>query len=103
MVDQNTGVPIGTGRAVGRYFAQILSGAANVWTRLRPWAVVMHVALSVLIWSTLVALATLARMRSGDAIGETTGDNLRPEAGRGDLHLLRGEQQIVEAEGGVSE
>jgi protoheme IX farnesyltransferase len=40
---------------------QVLVGAANVWTRLRPWAVVLHVALSVLIWATLVALATLAR------------------------------------------
>ncbi|MFN8232294.1 MAG: COX15/CtaA family protein [Actinomycetota bacterium] len=40
------------------YVAQILSGAANVWTRLRPWTVVLHVALSVLIWATTVALAT---------------------------------------------
>ena len=29
-----------------------LSGAANVITRLKPWAVVAHVALSVLIWAT---------------------------------------------------
>ena len=42
------------------FAAQILSGAANIWTRLRPWAVVLHVALSVLIWATLVALATVA-------------------------------------------
>jgi protoheme IX farnesyltransferase len=46
------------------FVAQIASGAANVWTRLRPWAVVAHVALSVLIWSTLVALAVVARRRS---------------------------------------
>jgi protoheme IX farnesyltransferase len=32
-----------------------------VWTRLQPWAVVLHVSLSVLIWSTLVALATVSR------------------------------------------
>ncbi len=43
------------------FVAQVMVGAANVWTRLRPWAVVLHVALSVLIWATLVALATLAR------------------------------------------
>ena len=59
------------------FVAQILSGAANVWTRLRPWAVVLHVALSVLIWSTLVALATIARARASDAASgepERSGD-----------------------------
>ena len=44
------------------FVAQVLVGAANVWTRLRPWAVVAHVALSVLIWATVVALATMARL-----------------------------------------
>jgi protoheme IX farnesyltransferase len=43
------------------FVAQIFVGAANVWTRLRPWAVVGHVALSVLIWATVVALATVSR------------------------------------------
>jgi protoheme IX farnesyltransferase len=47
--------------ALGLFMGQILSGALNVWTRLRPWAVVLHVALSVLIWATLVALATVSR------------------------------------------
>jgi protoheme IX farnesyltransferase len=42
------------------FLAQVMVGAANVWTRLRPWAVVAHVALSVLIWATVVALATVA-------------------------------------------
>ena len=42
------------------FVAQVMVGAANVWTRLRPWAVVAHVALSVLIWATVVALATVA-------------------------------------------
>jgi protoheme IX farnesyltransferase len=46
----------------GALFAgQILAGAANVWSRMKPWAVVLHVALSVLIWATLVALAVVAR------------------------------------------
>ncbi|MEX0991109.1 MAG: heme o synthase [Actinomycetota bacterium] len=40
---------------------QILIGAANVWTRLAPLWVVLHVAGSVLIWATLVALAAAAR------------------------------------------
>jgi heme o synthase len=42
------------------FIAQILAGAANVLTKLQPWAVVTHVALSVLIWATMVALATVA-------------------------------------------
>jgi len=45
------------------FVAQVMVGAANVWTRLRPWAVVLHVALSVLIWATLVALAAVSRRR----------------------------------------
>ncbi len=47
--------------AFALFLAQILSGAANVITRLKPWAVVAHVALSVLIWASLIALATVAR------------------------------------------
>jgi heme o synthase len=68
------------------FIAQIFSGAANVWTRLRPWAVVLHVALSVLIWSTLVALATIShllaarRIGAGPATPEGTGGG-----GHGDL------------------
>src|SRR5688500_4718005 len=50
------------------FTAQILVGAANVWTRLQPWAVVAHVALTVLIWATVVALATASRL--GDASTE---------------------------------
>jgi protoheme IX farnesyltransferase len=66
------------------FVAQILSGAANVWSRLRPWAVVLHVALSVLIWATTVALATvtdrLARTEpatAGERPGSTPGGSLR--------------------------
>jgi len=51
--------------ALALFVVQVMIGAANVWTRLRPWAVVLHVALSVLIWATLVALATLARRDAG--------------------------------------
>jgi heme o synthase len=58
------------------FAAQILVGAANVWTRLRPWAVVAHVALSVLIWATVVALATVA---SRHAVRRTRAE---PETGR---------------------
>jgi heme o synthase len=61
--------------ALALFAGQIISGALNVWSLLRPWAVVLHVALSVLIWSTLVALATIAsRMpRTVDAAEEAPG------------------------------
>jgi heme o synthase len=49
------------------FVGQILVGAANVWTRLRPWAVVAHVALSVLIWATIVALAAVATRAAREA------------------------------------
>jgi protoheme IX farnesyltransferase len=51
------------------FAAQVMSGAANVWSRLRPWAVVAHVAISVLIWATSVALATAARLRAAGSEG----------------------------------
>ena len=38
-----------------------------MFSRLKPWAVVAHVALSVLIWATLVALATVASLLARDA------------------------------------
>ncbi len=66
------------------FVAQILSGAANVWTRLRPWAVVLHVALSVLIWSTLVALAAVARTRAQGG-AEVDAEAVEPEARPGSL------------------
>lgn len=40
--------------------AQILAGAANVLTKTAPWAMVLHVLLSALVWSAIVALATVA-------------------------------------------
>jgi protoheme IX farnesyltransferase len=43
------------------FAVQIMVGAANVWTHLRPAAVVAHVALSVLVWGTLITLATVSR------------------------------------------
>ncbi len=69
------------------FAAQILIGAANVWTRLRPWAVVAHVALSVLIWATVVALATTSRM--GDASTAHEPDPGSGERATGDRPSLR--------------
>jgi len=43
------------------YLAQVLVGAANVWTGLRSWARASHVALAALIWAVAVALAAASR------------------------------------------
>ncbi len=43
------------------YGAQILVGAANVWSRLSAASITAHVVLSALIWGVLVAIATVSR------------------------------------------
>jgi len=53
--------------ALGLFAAQIMVGAANVWTRLRPWAVVLHVAFAVLVWTALVALSAVSRSLAAPA------------------------------------
>ncbi|HZN42195.1 MAG TPA: COX15/CtaA family protein, partial [Actinomycetota bacterium] len=62
------------------FVAQILVGAANVWTRLRPWAVVAHVALAVLIWATVIALATVATVwgRRAATVADTEANPEQP-------------------------
>ncbi len=65
--------------AASLFVAQIVVGAAQVWTHLRPWAVVLHVALSVLIWSTLVTLATVACGIGVPAEREIVPEDVEPE------------------------
>lgn len=48
------------GAAAVFYLAQVVVGAANVWTRLATAPVVIHVALSSLVWGALVATAATA-------------------------------------------
>lgn len=52
---------------LGLFVAQIMVGAAQVWTRLKPWAVVIHVGMSVLIWASVITLALIARGLSHQA------------------------------------
>jgi cytochrome c oxidase assembly protein subunit 15 len=47
---------------VGLFAAQILVGAANVWSRLAPAAVTAHVAVAGLLWGTVVAAAEVSRL-----------------------------------------
>jgi heme o synthase len=51
--------------AAGLFVVQAMVGAAAVWTGRAAWSVVAHVALSALIWGSLVALATVSRRLSG--------------------------------------
>jgi heme o synthase len=69
--------------ALALFVGQILSGALNVWSRLRPWAVVLHVALSVVIWATLIALATVSRLATStrNAADPIHGGTPRPADG----------------------
>jgi heme o synthase len=57
------------------FAVQVLVGAANVLTRLRPWAVVLHVAFAVLVWSCVVALAAIARREPSATVEERALDH----------------------------
>ena len=65
MPSRSKDLVIFTTLALTLFIAQVLVGAANVWSRLAPSAVVAHVALAVLIWATLVALTTVSRRFAG--------------------------------------
>ena len=57
---QHQAVIAGTVVALILYIAQVLVGAANIWTLLQPAASAAHLALAVALWVTLVVVATLA-------------------------------------------
>ncbi|MEA2581647.1 MAG: heme o synthase [Actinomycetota bacterium] len=59
------------------FLVQIMVGAAQVWTHLKPWAVVVHVGVSVLIWASVVTLAVIARGLSRHAEPAVLGEELR--------------------------
>ncbi|HEY7660504.1 MAG TPA: heme o synthase [Actinomycetota bacterium] len=67
MVNRSKDLVIMTTVVLGLYVAQILVGAANVWTELSAAAVTAHVTLSALIWGVLVAIATVSRRFSARA------------------------------------
>jgi heme A synthase len=49
------------GLAVGSYAIEVIVGALNIWTRLNPAAVTIHLALGALIWMSLVGVAVVSR------------------------------------------
>jgi protoheme IX farnesyltransferase len=60
------------------FVAQALLGAANVWTRLRPPAVVGHAALAFVTWAAFVALAVFGR--AGDPPVDARDDTAPPRS-----------------------
>ncbi len=65
--------------------AQILVGAANVWSSLAPAAVTAHVAGSALIWGVLVALATVSRRLAVRGSSQPSETDVRSNGKRGSL------------------
>jgi protoheme IX farnesyltransferase len=65
--------------------AQILVGAANVWSTLAPAAVTAHVAGSALIWGTLVALVTVSRRLAEPGPGRPVDADERSNGRKGTL------------------
>jgi cytochrome c oxidase assembly protein subunit 15 len=53
--------------ALALFVAQVLVGAANVWSRLAAPAVVAHVALAALTWGALVSTTATARIAGGSS------------------------------------
>ncbi|HEX9123697.1 MAG TPA: heme o synthase [Actinomycetota bacterium] len=62
-------VALGTALVV-LFAAQVMVGAANVWTGLETWARATHVMLSALIWAVAVALAAWAWLVPARAMSE---------------------------------
>ncbi|MGH2760178.1 MAG: heme o synthase, partial [Actinomycetota bacterium] len=58
---------------IGLYLVQAIIGAANVWTKLHPAAVVGHGSLPFMTWSAFVALAVVAR-RGSEGSPHAAGD-----------------------------
>jgi heme A synthase len=72
--------------AAGLLAAQVLIGAANVWSKLAPAAVVAHVTVAGLIWGALVAAAAVARVVPGSpALSSPAVGSEAALSGTGDL------------------
>jgi protoheme IX farnesyltransferase len=84
MVNRSKDLVILSTLALGSFVAQILIGAANVWTDLGAASVTAHVAFSALIWGVLVALATVSRRFAAHAKPAVEGD-ARSNGKRGSL------------------
>ena len=59
--------------ALALYGAQVMVGAANIWTLLQPSASATHLALAVALWATLVTASLLAH-RATQPLPQTEGE-----------------------------
>jgi heme o synthase len=83
MVNRSRDLVIMSTVTLALYGAQILVGAANVWTELSAASVTAHVALSAAIWGILVAIATVSRRFAAHA--KAVDADLRSNGKRGTL------------------
>src|SRR5437764_12287950 len=60
--------------ALGLFVAQVMVGAALVWTKLDAAPKVAHVLLAELVWGTLVALVTVSRSHAASTERGTAAD-----------------------------
>jgi protoheme IX farnesyltransferase len=69
--------------AAALFAVQVLIGAAQVWSGLAAWAVIVHVALSATIWASLVALWGISRRLDAVSAAEAPEPSVR-RSSRGD-------------------
>jgi protoheme IX farnesyltransferase len=90
MANRATDVVVLSTVALALFVAQALVGAANVWSRLSPAAVTAHVALSALVWGTLVAIATIGRRYAVPSRLAAAGIDARGDGKRGSFRETTG-------------
>ncbi len=71
------------GTAAALYGVQVIVGALQIFTRLAPWAVALHLALGALIWALAAAATIIAYYEARTGAQRVTDDGER-EAGAGD-------------------
>jgi protoheme IX farnesyltransferase len=85
MANRSRDLVVLTTVALALFVAQVLVGAANVWSELSAAAVTAHVAISALIWGVVVAVATLSRRFVDRGRGRPADGDVRTNGKRGSL------------------
>lgn len=57
--------------AAAVYLAQVIVGAANIWTELAAWVVILHLSLAALLWCGMVTVSALSYYLPGTARAES--------------------------------
>jgi protoheme IX farnesyltransferase len=90
MANRSRGLVVLSTAALGLLGAQIVAGAANVWSELSPAAVTAHVALSACVWGVLVALAAVSRRLAARGRVRSSDADVRGNGNRGSLRQTTG-------------